>query len=210
MGLIYMRTSPSGKSYIGQTLTEENKRWKQHCLDAFNNKRHEYNSPLCKAIRKYGEENFTVQILEDNIPNNLLDEKEIYYISLYKTRINGYNQTIGGSNFTKISDKDILDLWDQGYSSGEIANLLKVNPNTISYRMKTLIPSHEIRSRGAYRSCQKKEKPIIQIDLNENFIKEWTSAGKAGKELNIDSSGITKVCKNKRQSAGGYKWKYKN
>lgn len=76
--------------------------------------------------------------------------------------------------------------------------------------MKTLIPSHEIRSRGAYRSWQKREKPIIQMDLNENFIKEWASAGKAGKELNIDSSCIIKVCKNKRQSAGGYKWKYKD
>lgn len=54
MGLIYMRTSPSGKSYIGQTVQLEQTRWNQHCRDAYNNSSPLYETILSKAIRKYG------------------------------------------------------------------------------------------------------------------------------------------------------------
>lgn len=59
MGCIYMRTSPSGKSYIGQTAFEENKRWKEHCYVAFDKNSAGYNYPLSRAIRKYGADNFS-------------------------------------------------------------------------------------------------------------------------------------------------------
>ena len=40
MGLIYMRTSPSGGRYIGQTIFTEEKRWEDHVREA-NCKNHE-------------------------------------------------------------------------------------------------------------------------------------------------------------------------
>lgn len=80
MGLIYMRISPSGGKYIGQTIREEKIRWKEHCKAAYNPNNELYNSILSKAIRKYGENNFTVTILENNIKPEDLDKKEIYYI----------------------------------------------------------------------------------------------------------------------------------
>ena len=52
-------------------------------------------------------------------------------------------------------------------------------------------------------SCKK---PILQYDLNGNFIKEWPSATDVGKEAN---DNICKCLKGKRKSAYGYKWKYK-
>lgn len=67
MGLIYMRTSPSGGRYIGQTIYTEEERWKNHCKEAFNPNDDCYNTILNIAIRKYGKDNFHVQILEDNI-----------------------------------------------------------------------------------------------------------------------------------------------
>ena len=50
---------------------------------------------------------------------------------------------------------------------------------------------------------------IYQFDLNNNFIKKYDYIKKAEKELNIDSSSISSVCKGKRKTAGGYIWKYK-
>ncbi len=51
-------------------------------------------------------------------------------------------------------------------------------------------------------------KPIIQLDFNDNFIKQWDCASDAGKELNISSSDICQCCKNKKKSCGKFKWKY--
>lgn len=54
--------------------------------------------------------------------------------------------------------------------------------------------------------------PIIQMDLDGNFIKEWESAKDAGEAINISNSGITACCKNKPKykTAGGFKWEYKD
>ena len=52
-------------------------------------------------------------------------------------------------------------------------------------------------------------KPIIQLDLEGNYINEFYSTREAEAITGIDNSGISKVCKGKRKTAGGYKWKYK-
>ena len=78
MGLIYMRISPCGGKYIGQTILKEEERWKEHVHEAYYLNGQSYNTCLNKAIRKYGPDNFLVQILEDEIPNELLNEKEQY------------------------------------------------------------------------------------------------------------------------------------
>lgn len=51
---------------------------------------------------------------------------------------------------------------------------------------------------------------IEQYDKFGNFIKNWSCAKEAANSLNIDSSGITKCCKGKYKTAGGYIWKYTN
>lgn len=51
--------------------------------------------PLYQAIRKYGVENFSFEVLEE-CDTSLLDEKEVYYINLYNSYKEGYNATLGG------------------------------------------------------------------------------------------------------------------
>lgn len=51
---------------------------------------------------------------------------------------------------------------------------------------------------------------IEQYDKLGNFIAIWSCAKEAANRLNIDASGITKCCKGKYQTAGGYIWKYVN
>ncbi len=54
-----------------------------------------------------------------------------------------------------------------------------------------------------------KTKFIEQYDLEENFIKEWSSTKEASNILKINSSRICGVCKGRFNNAGGFKWKYK-
>lgn len=96
-GFIYKATSPSGKSYIGQTISKIEHRWREHIYDAET----EYKN-RCKvlnnAIRKYGPYEFQLTCLEE-CARELLDEKEAYYIKLYDTmQPNGYNIKQGGSS----------------------------------------------------------------------------------------------------------------
>lgn len=50
-----------------------------------------------RAIKKYGKENFSIKELEKcSIAE--LDEREIYYISLYNSYYKGYNSTKGGKS----------------------------------------------------------------------------------------------------------------
>ena len=95
MALIYKITNKiTNICYIGKTTRTIKTRMKEHHKDC-----EEYkgsNIPLYNAVKKYGWNSFTVEIIEDDIPNNLIDEKERYYIKLFDSYKNGYNGTLGG------------------------------------------------------------------------------------------------------------------
>lgn len=95
-GYIYRHTSPSGNAYIGKSLAAGGKRWSDHIRAAYDKTYTEYQYPLQRAIRKYGECSFVSEVLEDSIPADLLSELEVLYIEKYNTFYDGYNQTKGG------------------------------------------------------------------------------------------------------------------
>ena len=101
MGKIYCYTNKiNGKKYIGQTIHNDNKRFSEHkyCIKNYTNE--EDPSIFHKAGRKYGYENFEIEILVDNISSpDLLNQLEKDFILWYDTRIpNGYNVASGGEN----------------------------------------------------------------------------------------------------------------
>ena len=52
-----------------------------------------------------------------------------------------------------------------------------------------------------------KSKPILQYDLDGNFIREWPSATDVGKEFR---KGINNCLKGRAKTSYGYIWRYKN
>lgn len=62
--------------------------------------------------------------------------------------------------------------------------------------------------KGVLSGPSKKRKKVEQYDLNGNLIKVWESMLKAESELKIYN--IYSVCNGKQETAGGYRWKYKN
>lgn len=62
---------------------------------------------------------------------------------------------------------------------------------------------------GKYGTENTLSKPIIQYDLDGNFIKEWNYIKQVVNELKILPSSISNCLKNRSKSAGGYIWRYK-
>ena len=93
MGYIYkIENLINNKKYIGQSIYYPKERWRQE-IKGYK----QHNMVISKAIKKYGVENFTFEIIEE-IDNELLDEREIYWIKYYDSYHNGYNSTKGGKS----------------------------------------------------------------------------------------------------------------
>lgn len=127
-GIIYKVTNKvNGKSYIGQTRYTLEFRWRQHIHKKDNSYFH-------NAIRKYGQENFILEILEE-CPVSILNEREIFYIAKYNTFKEGYNLTIGGDGNRRLlldnSYDEIKELYLSGFSSNKIATLYNVDKASI-------------------------------------------------------------------------------
>lgn len=110
VGIYKITNIISNKVYIGQSINIE-KRWSAHRTRPFNTKSTQYNSPLYRAIRKYGLSAFTFEVIEECLPS-LLDQKEQFYIQLYKSNdLNfGYNLTAGGQTATTTSKISKMEL----------------------------------------------------------------------------------------------------
>ena len=135
-GIYIITNKINNKVYIGQSVDIRTRWWNHRCELNRNN---HYNRHLQGAWNKYGEDNFEFSELE-KCSLELLDEREIYWISKYDSYLNGYNSTIGGkgvkraSFYTNENDmKNIIDLYiNKQYSIYKIAKLYKVDKTTIN------------------------------------------------------------------------------
>lgn len=59
------------------------------------------------------------------------------------------------------------------------------------------------------RVKSKVSKPVLQYDLNGNFIKEYLSLVEASKQNNFSAGNICNCCYGRYSQANGYIWKYK-
>jgi hypothetical protein len=95
-GSIYLITClVNGKQYVGQTIQPVEKRWRGHTSDT----RRGFTYPICNAIRKHGDKNFQVEVIDTADTLDRLNELEQFYIALHGTlKPNGYNLQTGGLN----------------------------------------------------------------------------------------------------------------
>lgn len=87
IGIYKFTSKTTGLSYIGQSINIE-RRYKEH-------KTEDDGYSFHNAIKKYGWEDFTFEILEE-CNKEELNEKERYWIAYYNSYKNGYNETPGG------------------------------------------------------------------------------------------------------------------
>lgn len=91
MWLVYKHTNKiNNKSYIGITSKRPEQRWG-------NNGNHYHNHPkFYPAIKKYGWENFSHEILYTGLSKKEACKKEKELIKFYNSYNNGYNASLGG------------------------------------------------------------------------------------------------------------------
>ena len=108
--IIYKLTNIiNSKEYVGKTVDTLDRRWKEHVYDAGRGS----DRILCRAIRKYGQENFILTQIDTTTSEEELNKKEIYWIAELNTCVavggTGYNMTLGGEGTSglKRTEEDL-------------------------------------------------------------------------------------------------------
>lgn len=210
---VYKHTSPSDKVYIGITKQNPAKRWQ-------NGRGYICNKYFYRAIQKYGWDNFNHEILFNNLTKQEAEQKEIELIAYYDSTNNnrGYNIDHGGNCIGSFSEEHkrkisealtgVPALKIRGENHPMYGKHLSEETKRKISESKTGKPGHSLSEKNKQKISEAHSIPILQYNLDGNFIKKWDSAASASKELNIIGSNITACCKGSHKTAGGYIWKY--
>ena len=213
-GIYKIVNNINGHLYIGQSIDIHN-RWMRHKWSAFHEEACK-DYPLYRAFRKYGIENFTFEVIE-LCDKTELQEKEKYYINMYQSFIEGYNQTSGGEGCygqeKPVYQYDLDGNFVAIYSSAaeaarqmntQVQNIYKAcwkeNKTAAGFQWRndpTDIPQPTTFGQG---------KRVYQYDLNGNYIQSYASLMEASQQTGIDYSTLKNAVKGARKTAGHYQW----
>jgi len=205
-GLIYCATNKvNGKKYIGKTTKSLEERKKRHLENVKYDKYHFHN-----AIKKYGEESFIWEVLQDNIPNFMLDTLETYWIDYFDTFYGGYNSTSGGDGGIRSEEtKKKISIANRGENHGMFGK--RQTQEAIKRIREAQVgrtgEKHPMFGRtgekhpmfGRTGEKHPKSKPVICLETNQIFV----SATEASQILNINNTNISAVCRGKLKKTGG-------
>ncbi len=147
----------NGKIYIGQTQQRLSKRTIDHIYRG--------KTPVEKALKKYGLQSFTISVIDEADEKSILDEKEKYWISFYKSKPpDGYNMTTGGEG--RIVG------WKHSDTAREKMSRMRTGvPRSDEFRRKLSI----VRT-GAKHSEETLKKMSVSQSLRQERIRETRSA----------------------------------
>ena len=210
--IVYMHENKiNHKKYIGITCQKPTQRWrggKGYKIGAFKN-----------AIDKYGWNNFNHIVLYEHLTKEDACLKEQELIKQYNTMDNnyGYNLCEGGNltlgyHHTKDS-KLKMSKSKKGMYDGKNNPMYGRSGILAPMYGKHLTEEHkrkisEAKKGKANYHTKTLYKKVDQYDLDGNYIKTWESISSIEKKLNIKGTHISRVCRGKRKTTGGYVFKY--
>ena len=214
---IYKITSPSRKVYIGQS-TDINNRWKYYLKVKCKDQPRLYNS-----LKKHGPENHIFEVIEECLVEQL-DEREIFHKQQFINEF-GWSKTLfchlidGKGGYKSDETKRKMSESNKG-KKHSIETCLKISISLMgrieSEETKKLKSKNNIgvsRGKGIPKSkehilktSKSLRKPILQYDLQGNFIKEWEGRIEVKKILNLD---VNSCINKKAKTSGGYIWRKK-
>lgn len=162
LGTIYKITNLiNNKVYIGQTKQYYLDRWSQHKSHA---KTGLSNHKLARALRKYGEENFIIEIVEQ-CSYEELDEKETYWIEYYDSIKNGYNILTGGQKnrlfYELENQQDIIDYYYECHNQQKTCEHF----NITDYKLRQLLTKNNLPTdKTNYGKHTKEAIKIVELD----------------------------------------------
>lgn len=112
IGIYKYQNKINNKVYIGQSINLEQRKT-AHKYAAYNENANDYNSQFHQAIRKYGIDNFSYEIIaeisNEEYSKKMLDDLEKYFISYYNSYKNGYNATPGGDAGPSLKGEKMVE-----------------------------------------------------------------------------------------------------
>ena len=178
---IYKITSPSNRVYIGQSKNIKY-RWNQYKYFYEDYQK----SLISKSIKKYGYDAHKFQILEV-CEENELNDKEIYWINVYKSNIKKY-PSFKGLNFT-----------DGG----------NLPPSTLGRKFSEE-EKNNISIKNKIKHSEKRIKNIKQYEKNGKIIKIWQDPLEFSKDCEFSYHLVKKCCKGENLSYKNFIWRYEN
>lgn len=197
----------NGKVYIGQTVRTVKERFDEHC-------RHSV-TYIDRAINKYGKVNFTVETIYTAKDLEELNEKEKYYISYYHSNQNniGYNLCDGGDN-------------TEGYRHREESKRKMSESKSRLYMGESNPFYHKHHSEEQRKKWSESRKGLNHMSedarkrfreshrtvkvLNVTTGEKFNSIKEAAERYNVEPTHITRVCRGRRKSVGGFVFVYDN
>lgn len=198
IGIYIIKNNDNNKVYIGQSVDVEY-RLCNH-FSCLKHNRHD-NEHMQRAYNK-NPNSFSWELLEECKVKEL-DGKEIAYIKQYDSAnpAKGYNKSYGGQNFHKATEET-----KQKMSRVKLGK--KFTPEhckKIGEANRRRKLSEETKEKISAKHC----KPVLQFDLNGNFIARHRSAEAASKSVGLLSSASIKAAISGRtKTSAGYIWEY--
>lgn len=189
MAIVYLLTNTvNGKKYVGKTVRSLDIRWQEHV----NCSKYHSTLHIHKAIRKYGSDSFSKEIIEE-CDNNNASNREVFWIETFNTFYHGYNMTKGGEGV-------------EGFIHSKESN----EKNRLSHIGRTQSEKTcSLKSKSMLASKNVKRKSVVSID-NLNNKRVFESLSEAERFLNKPGSStlISRCCRGKTKKAYGFRWKY--
>lgn len=201
--IIYLHKNKiNGKCYVGQTCQKPEARWG---AQGHGYKEQQY---FYRAILKYGWENFEHFILEENISEDKVDEREAFWAGYYHALApEGYTLRVGSQNHIQDSKK----MWE---IRSQASKKNWQNPEyrkKISQKRKEEWENPKIREiclknldwtgKSGAKHPQSKKVQCIETGLIYGSMRE------AERMTGICYNNISQVCSGQRKTAGGFHWK---
>ena len=203
--------------YIGKG---KNKRLEEHLWES-RLKHDDFKSRKIKSILKDGYKPLFIKVKENLNEYDAfnLEKTLIKIIGRYNLNLGPLtNLTDGGDGFSGLMKTEThrknLSISSLGKKMSDeakkkISESLKGKPGRNTGNKHTEETKNKI-SNTKIGTISWNATPIYQLDLNNNFIKEWRSATHAAKELNLSQGCIWLVLNKKRKTCGKFKWVFKN
>lgn len=193
---LYKHTNKKNmKAYIGITVQKPEIRWGSNGIN-YRNNRYFWN-----AIKKYGWDNFSHEVLFESINKKEIEALEEKLISDLKTsnRKHGYNIALGGRlNRHSRETKEFLSK----IGTGRI--LTEEHKKNISNSLKGKMPKNRKNNKNP------KSEEVIAVEIETKRILSFSSFKDAANSLNVPASSVSQCARGLRNKSHGFLFFYKN
>ena len=187
------------KIYVGKTEFSIEKRFKEHCRDAF--KEHSEKRPLYSAMRKYGVEHFHIELIEET---DNPEEREIYWIEQLGSFKRGYNATQGGDGRRYIDYDLVLRVFRETHKIKKTADILGYDEHTVG---RIVNQANEIVKTPA-EIGKEYGRPVAQYSENGELLAVFENLSAAGRSIGKPRAHISQCANGQRKTAYGFIWKF--